>query len=105
MTHFHIDVFAPDDDPMLTEIFRVKLVDFGPDGVFGGGDDSEQLLGFFANGAGVMSDPPWAPGSWVGLDIPMSAFWGLTSTSNIAQIVLEQVSAPTIYIDNMYFYK
>ena len=34
MTHFHIDVWSAD-----FTLFAVKLVDFGADGAFGGGDD------------------------------------------------------------------
>ncbi|MBK8828753.1 MAG: hypothetical protein IPO26_19300 [Saprospiraceae bacterium] len=35
MNHFHIDMWTPN---MTT--FRVKLVDFGADAAFGGGDDT-----------------------------------------------------------------
>ena len=41
MTFFHIDIWSAD----LTE-FKVKLVDFGANGTFGGGDDKEHELSF-----------------------------------------------------------
>ena len=64
MTHFHVDVWAPGGT-----IFRVKLVDFGADGVFGGGDDSEQELTF--NGG---TDPAVRRGAWVGSTMPLTSF-------------------------------
>ncbi|MCB0806976.1 MAG: hypothetical protein KDC05_14355, partial [Bacteroidales bacterium] len=39
MTHFHIDIWSPDNND-----FKVKLVDFGADGLFGGGDDTEHEI-------------------------------------------------------------
>ncbi|NNE43196.1 MAG: hypothetical protein HKN12_03235 [Gemmatimonadetes bacterium] len=112
MTHFHMDVFAPPVEDGDTEIFRIAIVDFGPNGVFDGNapgsDDSEQQLAFFqVDNGGPASNPPWAPGSWVSLDIPMTRFTdgGLNATSNIAQIIIETVLVPTVYIDNIYFHK
>jgi hypothetical protein len=34
MEKFHIDIWTPD-----ANVFKVKLVDFGPNGAYGGGDD------------------------------------------------------------------
>ena len=92
MTHFHMDVFT-DAAP-----FRIKLVDFGPDGGFGGGDDSEFELSFDA-----ASTPALTVGAWSSLDIPLSAFTGLTGRTKISQIVISGGS-PTTYLDNIYFY-
>ena len=41
MEHFNLDVWTPD-----ATTFRVKLVDFGADAAFGGGDDTEHELAF-----------------------------------------------------------
>ena len=49
--------------------FGVKLVDFGADGAFGGGDDVEHQVNF--------ASP--TQGEWVSLDIPLSEFTGLTT--------------------------
>ena len=44
--------------------FKVKLVDFGPNGVFDGGDDTEDELTFTA--------PLLKTGNWVSIDISFS---------------------------------
>nr|WP_315207794.1 hypothetical protein [uncultured Flavobacterium sp.] len=91
MTHFHTDVWSSD----FTQ-FKIKLVDFGANGAFGGGDDVEHEI----------TIPSPAKGSWVSLDIPLSSFTGLTTRANIAQLIY--VGSPagnnTVYIDNVYFH-
>lgn len=91
MTHFRMDVWTPN---MTT--FRIKVVDFGADGEFDGGDDSEHEL--------VFENP--AQGQWVSYDIPLSDFQGLTSATNMAQFIFSGLPAGggTIYVDNVYFY-
>ncbi|KPJ83130.1 MAG: hypothetical protein AMS19_05445, partial [Gemmatimonas sp. SG8_23] len=93
MNRFRMDIWTPDatDAPA---VFRVKLVDFGADGAFGGGDDSEHELIFSAT-----STPALATGSWVSLDVPLSAFAGLASRANLAQIILSG-DLGTVYVDN-----
>jgi hypothetical protein len=92
MIGFHMDVFT-DAAP-----FRIKLVDFGADGAFAGGDDSEFELSF---------DPATSPaltvGGWSSLDIPLSAFTGLTGKAHISQVIISGGS-PTTYVDNIYFF-
>ncbi|MDQ8145572.1 MAG: hypothetical protein P3A32_05850 [Gemmatimonadota bacterium] len=100
MTHFSFDLWTPEATAAPAE-FKVKLVDFGANNAFGGGDDKEQELVFSAT-----STPALETGSWVTFDIPLSAFTGLTTRRNLAQLII--VSAPsarTLFIDNMYFYK
>ncbi|MFV8352101.1 hypothetical protein [Flavobacterium sp. XS2P14] len=91
MTHFHTDVWSAD-----FTVFKVKLVDFGANGAFGGGDDKEHEI--------TITAP--AKGSWVSLDIPLSDFTGLTTRAHIAQLIY--VGAPsgnnTVYVDNVYFH-
>ena len=94
MTHIHLDVFTYDDAQ-----FKVKLVSFGANGTFGGGDDSEGTATLTRS-----SVPPIAAGSWSSLDIPLSAFGGLQSAPQIAQMIFEG-SSSTIYLDNIYFYR
>ncbi len=98
MTHFHIDLWTPDPtaDPAA---FRVKLVDFGADGGFGGGDDTEHELTLNA-----MSDPPLATGMWVSYDIPLKAFAGLTTRGHLAQMIISG-DPNTVFIDNVYLHK
>ncbi|MFV8280592.1 hypothetical protein ACNKXS_03560 [Christiangramia marina] len=90
MTHFHVDYWTGN-----ATAFRVKLVDFGPNAVFDGGDDTEHEIEFTVT-----------PNTWVKLDIPLSDFTGLTNTSNIAQYIFSAnpTAEATVYIDNVYFH-
>ncbi|MGO4911656.1 hypothetical protein [Leeuwenhoekiella sp. W20_SRS_FM14] len=95
MTHFSTDVWTGD----ATQI-RIKLVDFGANGTYQGGDDSEhEIVLNFDNGDFIRN-------SWVTLDIPLADFTGLTSQSNIAQLIFSGGPAgeTTVYIDNVYFH-
>lgn len=94
MTHFHLDVWVPGGTT-----FRVKLVDFGADGAYGGGDDSESELTFNASSA-----PALVTGSWVGLEIPLENFTGLAARARVAQLILSG-DTKTTYVDNVYFHK
>ncbi|MEM9824350.1 MAG: T9SS type A sorting domain-containing protein, partial [Bacteroidota bacterium] len=91
MTHFRVDVWSPD-----ATFFGIKLVDFGADGAFGGGDDVEHQINF---------ETP-AQGEWVSYDIPLSDFVGLTTTEHIGQYiyVAQPTATSTVYLDNVYFY-
>ena len=91
MTHVHIDVWSAD----FTQ-FSVKLVDFGADGAFDGGDDVFHQIDY--------ATP--AQGQWISYDIPLSDFTGLTTKEHIAQYILvgRPTGATTIWIDNFYFY-
>lgn len=97
MTNFHFDFWTP-DPTSLPAVFKIKLVDFGPDGLFGGGDDTESIVTLDAN-----SVPPLASEQWVGFDIPLDAFSGLASREHLAQMILEG-NPNTVYIDNVYFF-
>jgi hypothetical protein len=94
MTHFTLDVFAPAGATLL-----VKLVDFGPDGAFGGGDDTEKGLTFHAG-----TVPPFTTGQWVSLDIPLTDFTGM-NFGNVAQMVLQSINVGNVWVDNIYFRK
>ena len=93
MTDFHVDLWT--NDPSA---FRIKLVDFGGDGAFGGGDDSEHEITLDEG-----SMPPIAAGIWNTLDIPFSAFAGLVNRGHVAQMIISGAS-PTVYLDNIYFF-
>lgn len=97
MTHFHMDFYTPDatGEPAA---FRIKLVDFGADGAFGGGDDSEHEITLTA-----ATDPALATDGWVSMDIPLSRFPGLTGRGALAQLILSG-DPNTVYIDNVYFW-
>jgi hypothetical protein len=90
-----IDVWSP----TITKL-GIKLVDFGADAGYAGGDDaaSMQIL------------TPLTAGSWNTFKIPLSQFTGLTTKAHIAQILLatnEEVGGVpgTVFIDNLFFGK
>jgi hypothetical protein len=93
----HVDVWTPD-----ATTFRIKLVDFGADAGYGGGDDSEHELVFNASSA-----PALVTGSWVALDIPLASFTNLTSRAHLAQYIFaaQPTSAATVYVANVYFHQ
>lgn len=91
MEKFNIDVWTPN-----VTTFYIKLVDFGADGAYAGGDDKEHELSF------TPTDEAWNTYS-----IALSDFTGLTTKSHIAQIVLKGLPTGTgvVYVDNVYFSK
>lgn len=90
MTYFHVDIWTSN----MTQ-FKIKLVDFGADGVFGGTDNSEYEITY---------NTP-AQNTWVSYDIPLANFTGLLSKEHIAQLIFSgaPVGSGTVYIDNVYF--
>lgn len=96
MMYFHMDVWTPDvtDDPAN---IKVKLVDFGGDGAYGGGDDVEHELTF---GSSTMNT-----GDWVSIEVPMTDFVNLTTTGHLAQMIISgSAEINTLFVDNIYFY-
>lgn len=98
MTHFYLDFWTP-DPTAAPAVFKIKLVDFGAGGTFGGGDDVEHEL--MLNNA---TTPALATGTWVRLDIPLSNFAGLTTKGHLAQLIISG-DPNTVYIDNVLFHK
>lgn len=96
MTHFCMDIWTPDPTAMPAE-FKIKLVDFGANGVWGGGDDTEHELVFNA-----ASTPPLVTESWIRFDIPLTDFSGMTATGSIAQLIISG-TPNTVYVDNVLF--
>ena len=94
MTHFHMDVWTP-DPTASPATFKVKLVDFGNNGTYGGPDDTEYELVFDEN---TMSTE-----NWVSIDVPLASFIGM-GTGHIAQLIISSVDISTVYVDNIYFY-
>lgn len=91
MTYFHTDIYTDN-----ATVFKIKLVDLGPDGVYGGGDDSEHEV--------TIENP--AQNEWVSLDIPLSQFENLAERAHIGQLIYS--AAPTgaanVYVTNVYFH-
>lgn len=90
MTHMRLDYWTANMNP-----FKVKLVDFGNNGQYAGGDDSESELSF----------QPIAQ-TWNTLEIPLSQFSNLNSLSHFSQLILsgEPVGTGVVFIDNVLFY-
>jgi hypothetical protein len=91
MDSFEFDVWTPNSTTL-----KFKLVDFGADGAFGGGDDKEHetIVTPTLNG-------------WNHVSAAIAGMTGLTTKSNIAQLVFASVPAGTsiIYVDNVLFSK
>jgi hypothetical protein len=94
MTHFHMDLFLP-----AGTVFGLVLVDFGEDGAFDGGDDTE-----FEKVLNSSSTPPLEIGQWMSLDIPLTDFEGM-NFGHVAQILLKRTNAGSLWVDNVYFHR
>lgn len=92
MTMVHFDMWSAN----ATEL-RFKLVDFGADATFDGGDDSEHEI--------TIAAPE--QGAWVNVSLPLSDFTGLNASSNMAQYIFSANPNGTavVYIDNLFFSK
>lgn len=92
MDHFNLDIWTPN-----STLFKVKLVDFGEDNAFGGGDDTEHELEF-----NNLKQKEWNK-----LQIPLTDFKNLTSKKHISQIIFASVpsGSSVVYIDNLFFSK
>lgn len=88
MSYFNLDVWSPD----FTQL-RIKLVDFGADAAFAGGDDTEHELTY---------NTP-SQGQWIHYSIPLSSFTNLTNRNHIAQLILASNGTSTVFVDNVYF--
>lgn len=90
MTHLRLDYWTANMDP-----FKVKLVDFGSNGQYAGGDDSESELSFI----------PIAQ-TWNTLEIPLTQFSNLNSLSHFSQLILsgEPIGMGVVFIDNVLFF-
>jgi len=90
MSHFYFNVWTAN----MTSL-KVKLVDFGADLSYAGGDDSEHELTF----------TPTLE-NWNTYDIPLTNFTSLNSNQHIAQLIFSStpVGEGVIYIDNVLFH-
>lgn len=83
MTHVHLDVWTPDASAV-----NFFLISPGP-------LETAEALSI-------------TTGSWVGYDIPLSNFSSVVNLSEVIQFKFDDNGAgdsPTLYIDNLYFYK
>jgi hypothetical protein len=100
MTHFRMDIWTPDAAAAPSAI-RIKLVDFGANGAFAGGDDVEHEITIDAT-----TTPALGAGAWITLDIPLTQFAGLTTRSNLAQLIISGDGAIyTLFVDNILLHR
>jgi len=96
MNTLNLSVWKSDPNATL----RVKLVDFGTDGLHSTGYTEDEL---------AFSSSELPAGQWTNLEIPLGSMPGLESHANIAQIIISSVNADgsysgeTLYLDNLYF--
>lgn len=88
MQFLHVDVWTPN-----ATNFNIKLVDFGANNIYQGGDDTESELSFTPS-----------QGTWVSYDINLNDFTNLAARANLAQMLFIS-SNSTVYVDNVYFYR
>jgi hypothetical protein len=93
MTHLRLSVFFPAGLAANSE-FRVRLVDFGPNNAFQGGDDTGHTITFARSALN--------PTAWNTFDIPLANFTGLTRRGNLAQLIFEGTAVSAVYVDNIY---
>jgi len=96
MTHLHMDCYITSALAGGAQ-FKVQLVDFGADGAYGGGDDSNATVTF--------TSPTLVGQSWIGFEIPLNNFSGLAGKAHLGQIILEGTGISSFYLDNIYFHK
>ena len=78
--------------------FLVTVVDFGPDGVNGGTDDTRQQL-FVRKTPSIVAD------SWMTIEFSLNS---LTNRANVGLLIFENInfsSLTNLHLDNIYFYK
>ncbi|WP_375772467.1 Ig-like domain-containing protein [Archangium gephyra] len=97
LTKLHLDLWTPDN----ATNFQVKLVDFGADGAFGGGDDTEGTATLTA-----ASTPALATGAWLSYELTLASDFegGLANMHHLAQMVLVAPNGGTMFLDNIYFH-
>ncbi len=91
MTHFHMDVFAPEGTN-----FKILLISYDANGLGAG----QTELTFDAT-----TTPSFASGAWSSLDIPVEDFTGITNWSYIGQLVISTDDAALVLVDNIYWHK
>lgn len=95
MSHLHLDIYLPNALPAGAN-FKIQMVDFGANGIYGGNDDK--------TGETTITAPTLQGQKWVSLNLPISAFAGLTTKAHIGQVIFVGTNISGFYADNIYFY-
>ena len=92
MTHFHLDVFAPEGTD-----FKVKLVAFN--------GDNGLVIGQSELTFDDTTTPAFSSGDWVSLDIPLEDFGFTAPLDHMGQLVLSTSDATLVLVDNIYWHQ
>lgn len=95
-SNLHFNMYIPGEVPSNFD-FLISVVDFGPDQVGGGGDDSREQL-FIRRSSRIVAN------GWMTFEFPLTS----SNRSNVGQIIFENInfsSLRNIYLDNIYFYE
>ncbi len=99
MTHLHLNMYIPGAVPSNFD-FLVTVVDFGANGVDGGGDDTRKQL-FVPKSSSIKAN------EWLTIELPLN----MTTKNKVGLIIYENINIPNgpglkeFYLDNIYFYK
>jgi hypothetical protein len=99
MTHLHFNMYIPGSVPSNFD-FLVTVVDFGPDGKEGGGNDLRKQL-FVRKSDKIKAN------EWLTIELPLE----MASKSKVGLIIYENINIPNgpgvseFYLDNVYFFK
>ena len=88
MLYYNVDVWTPNPSPV-----KVKLVDFGADNAYGGGDDKTSI-------EYVLSPAP-TPGVWNHYSIPFTSFTSLDTRAHLSQMLFVG-SNTIIFVENVF---
>ena len=94
-SNLHLNMYIPGEVPANLD-FLISVVDFGPDQVDGGTDDTRQQIFF--------NSSDFEANTWSTLEIPIT----LANRNNIGLIIYENVNGSSLsnfYLDNIYFYE
>jgi hypothetical protein len=101
MSHLHFNMYIPNALPSNFD-FLITVVDFGPDGQNGGGDDTRQQL-FVPKSSNIKAN------EWLTIELPLNMY----TKNRVGLIIYENINDPgniktglqQFYMDNVYFYK
>jgi hypothetical protein len=119
MTHLHLDLWI-ERSPSLPFVYtKLKLVDFGSDGMFTDGsvspcDLKQPERDISEHEQQLILDDPAVSGTWTQLDLPLTDFETpdisngdcLRGREHLAQLIFAVANGTRFaYVDNVYFYK
>jgi hypothetical protein len=93
--NLHLDLFFPDNIAPGAN-FKVRVLDFGANGVPGGGDDVSDIV--------TLTNPALTARTWLSFDIPFSSLPQLTTKGHFGQIIMEGANIQNFFADNIYFW-